>query len=172
MLEDDAVLLNLEELVHLAGGEDEGCSDEDDDCPVVAVDGGKEEGENTTGYDKVDGVVPAGREETTRSQAPTLLWTEEGTVSPREEVYSSRAIWPLERENASLREALQAVEVRMARANEVLRSLVAVGGAAGDADGKQAGTEDRGGSLGVVSAQNPVSPVVWYRWSAGVGSPI
>lgn len=139
VLEDDAILLCLEELLlNPAGFEGtrsgEGQLDEDGDGFPVAVDCGETEAKGSTGEDEIDE-----DRMTQASKPPTtgrLYSQEQG-----EAYYGDTEISELKKENASLREALREAEERMARANEVLRSLAAEGDGE-DADSERAALED------------------------------
>ena len=132
-LEDDALLLSLEELL-LKGDNDNGNDDDDDDdeLPTVAVAAaaaaGVEEGKGSV-------VDP------TAAAAPQTQKTGPASAEAR--------IAELDEENARLKEALQAVDARMARANRVLRSLAGGGAEGGDGSGGEGEDDGEGSVAGV-----------------------
>lgn len=142
VLKDDAILLCLEELFLDPAGFEGARSgeehlDEDGDHVHVAADRGETEPKGSTGEDEVDkGRAYDHQEWTTQASKPSAT----GRPFSKEQgegYYCNTEISELKKENASLREALQEADARMARANEVLRSL-AEGGDGEDADSERA----------------------------------
>lgn len=136
VLEDDAILLCLEELLLYPAGFEGARSgeehlDEDGDCFPVAADCGETETKGSTGEDEID------EDRMMQALKPPATGRSYSQEQGGEAYYRNTEISELKKENASLREALQDAEARMARANKVLRSL-ATGGDGEDAENERA----------------------------------
>ncbi|CAN0484394.1 unnamed protein product [Ectocarpus sp. 12 AP-2014] len=139
-LEDDALLLSLEELLLQGDNQD----DDEDDAPPLPHTTAPESGAQEQKGSVLDDATTASRagEGATRTgpSSVTLGQPTEGGNALDVSAAAAARISELEMENARLREALQAVDARMAGANRLLRSL-----AGGDVEGEEG--SDREGSV-------------------------
>eukprot|EP00903_Cladosiphon_okamuranus_P008475 g8142.t1 len=146
-LEDDALLLSLEEL--LLNGDNENENGDDKlltatsaasasaaSAAAAAAEGAEEQMAGVFDPTAVSATASAGRKNTTYTQNAD-------TSTPGARVAE------LEEENARLREALQAADARMARANRVLRSLAGGGAEGGDGSGGEGQDDGEGSVVGV-----------------------
>lgn len=140
-LEDDALLLSLEELLLQGENDNENDDDDNDESPTAAAAAAAAATAAGTGVEEEKrGVLD-------QAAASTSTTTSAGETAP--ETAEAR-VAELEEENARLREALQAADARMGRANRVLRSLA--GGRAEGENGSGGEEEDDGeGSVAGVS---------------------
>eukprot|EP00752_Nemacystus_decipiens_P010411 g9278.t1 len=138
-LEDDALLLSLEELLLKGDNDNDNGNEIDDDD----YDNDEFSAAAAMEVEEEKGCVADPMKASSSSSSSTTVSAGQKAVPETGTAASAEArVAELKEENARLREALQAADARMARANRVLRSLA--GGAAEGGDGGGGEGEDDG----------------------------